>query len=71
MGASNYVHIEVTKILVETEKAFQLEIVGCEKNVWMPKSQIADPDDYDEGDVDVMMSVTEWIAGEKGIKGKD
>lgn len=66
MGASNYVHIEIDAILRETEKAFLVSIDGEEH--WLPKSQIANADDYCDGDKDCIMSVTEFIAREKGFE---
>jgi hypothetical protein len=34
---------------------------------WIPFSQISDYEDYSEGDVNCTISITRWIAGEKGI----
>jgi hypothetical protein len=65
MGSSNYVHVNVDKVLRETEKAFLVLVDGEE--VWLPHSQIADWDDYEAGDENVTMSVTEWIAEQKGL----
>lgn len=67
MAFSNYVHLDVAKIKRETDAAFRLRLEdGTE--YWIPKSQIADPDDYKEGDENCTVSVTEWIAEQKGIK---
>lgn len=65
MGASNYVHIDFDSIRRETERAF-LFIID-EEEVWLPKSQIADADDYNEGDENGTVSITEYIANEKGL----
>ena len=65
MGASNFVHIDFDSIRRETEKAFLFIIDGEE--VWLPKSQIADADDYNAGDEDGTVSITEYIATEKGL----
>lgn len=65
MSASRYIHLAGVNILRETDKAFLIELDGEE--YWIPMSQVADPEDYQEGDVDVELSITEWIAGEKGI----
>jgi hypothetical protein len=65
MGASRFVTVNVDKILRETDKAFLVEIDGDE--VWLPFSQVADFNDYAEGDEDLELSVTEWIANEKGL----
>ncbi len=61
----NWVYVEVDRIMKETPKAFLCDIDGEE--VWLPKSQISDPDDYEEGDVSVGLSVSEFIANEKGL----
>lgn len=65
MGASNYVHLQVEKVVAESDKALLLRIDGEEH--WVPLSQIADPDDYQKGDEDVEIAVTEWIANQKGL----
>lgn len=62
---SDYVCIEIDKILRETDKAFLVRIDGDE--TWLPKSQMADWEDYEVGDVDLEISVTEWIAKEKEL----
>lgn len=66
MGASNYVHLDVEEIVKETDKALLLRIDGEE--YWCPLSQIADSDDYREGDEDVSLSVTEWWAKKAGLE---
>ena len=66
MTASNWVHIE-GKILKETDAAFLIKVDEGEEH-WIPKSQISDPDDYKEGDIGTI-SITEWIAEQKGIEG--
>lgn len=65
MTASNYVHITVDKIHLATNKAIQVEIDG--ELIWLPKTQIADIDDCQVGDEGVEISITKWIAREKGI----
>ncbi len=69
MSASNWVHIHVDKILKETDKAFLCEIDGEE--IWLPISQVADSGDYSEGDEDLSMSITSFLAIEKGINGEE
>lgn len=66
MGFSGWVHIVVEEILRETDKAF-LCLIDCTE-VWIPKSQIADANNYEEGEMDCEMSITEFIAKEKGIR---
>ncbi len=66
MSASNWIHLEVKLIVRETPAAFLLRLDDDEE-YWIPKSQVSDPEDYEEGDADCSMSVTEWIAEQKGI----
>jgi hypothetical protein len=65
-GVSGYVDLAVKRIASETDAAFFFELEMGEK-VWFPKSQIADPDDYEADDEDLTVSVTEWILKQKGL----
>lgn len=66
MGSSGYVHIQVDIIIRETDKAFLVE-VGDNQH-WIPKSQIASADDYDVGDRNITVSITEYIAKQLGLE---
>jgi hypothetical protein len=66
VSQSGWVHLDVDEVKRETDKAFLVVIDGDEH--WLPKSQISDPGDYSEGDENVSMSVTEFIAREKGFE---
>lgn len=63
--STELVHLEDVDISGETEKAFKVVYLGEE--LWMPKSQIADLDNYTLGDAGVTMSVTKWIADIKEL----
>ncbi len=64
---SDWVCIDVEEILRETDKALLCLIDG--KEVWIPLSQIAPEDrDVKVGDTDVGLSITSWIANEKGLQ---
>lgn len=65
MSASNWVHVHVDEILRETEKAILCLIDGEE--IWIPLSQLQDPEEYGRGDKDFTLSITEWIADQKGL----
>lgn len=70
MGQSNYVHLEGCRIVRESEKAFLVEVPEADdpEPVWIPKSQIADEGEgLAAGDTDITLSITEWIANEKGL----
>ncbi len=62
---SNYVHLDVDKILRATDKALLLKI--DDEEIWVPRSMVADGDDYEAGDEDVTISVTEWFANKGGL----
>jgi hypothetical protein len=65
VSASNYVHLEVERIQRVTDKALLLLLKDGEE-VWIPLSQVADGYDYQEGDENCTVSVTEWIAELEG-----
>ena len=67
MSASNWVHLDVDRITRITEKAMQVEI--GDESIWLPLSQVSEPETFDEGDEDITVSVTEWIAQQKGLEG--
>ncbi len=69
MGASQWVHVEVERIKRETPHAFL--VVLEDREVWLPKSHISCPDTYEEGDKDVTLSITQWIANQKEIETED
>ncbi len=66
MSDEDWVHLDVAVIRQETEKAFQV-ILEDGSIHWLPKSQIADADDYTAGDRNCTVSVTRWIAEQKEI----
>jgi hypothetical protein len=66
MGFSSWVHLDVDLVVAESENALLLEIDGDQH--WIPKSQISEPGTYAKGDKDVTVSVTEWIAKQKGLE---
>ncbi len=69
MSASNWVHLEDCLVLKATDKALLVEYDGEE--VWPPLSQISEAEQYEVGDKDVTISITAWLAKQKGIEGSD
>jgi hypothetical protein len=65
MSASRWVHLEECSVKVVTERAILVEYEGEE--LWFPLSQVSEGDQYENGDEGVTISVTEWIADQKGI----
>lgn len=66
MSQSGYVHLENCTVRRETDNA--LLVVYDGESLWLPKSQVADAENYAAGDEDVTISMTEWIARQKGIE---
>jgi hypothetical protein len=67
MGATNYIHLEDCDIIAVTDKAVLIEYE--DEEYWIPVSQLADGEDhsFERGDEGVTVSISEWIAKEKGI----
>lgn len=65
---SDWVTVDFDAVKVITEKAILFIIEGEE--CWMPISQISpeDADQYEVGDTDGSVSITPWIAKQKGIE---
>lgn len=68
-SASKWVHVTVDRIERVTPMAL-LVTIGDEE-YWLPKSQISEANKYEEGDEDLTLSITEWIAEQKDIEGDD
>lgn len=66
MPQYGWVHLDVDEILRITEKAMLLLLDDGEE-VWIPLSQISRPLDYSQGDTNCTISITEWIAKQKGL----
>lgn len=68
MPESSYRHLPVEMIVQETDKAFLITSDLIEGTYWIPKSQIADVEDYKKGDVNVTISVTEWFIDKEQLQ---
>lgn len=66
MGASKWIHLEDVTVVRETDRAFLLRLDDDSEH-WIPKNQVSEPDTYEEGDEGVTVSISEWIAEQKGI----
>lgn len=64
-GSSDYIHLEDVEIRHETDAAFL--ILYRNNEFWVPKSQVADPDNYKSGDKGCTISITDFIANKRGI----
>jgi hypothetical protein len=67
VGFSNWVHLDVAEILIETEKAFRVRLEDGSEH-WLPKSHVNDASDYEQGDENCSISITEWLASQKGLE---
>lgn len=72
MPSGDWVHLDVKKIVTETDKAFLLQLEDPDlDDLWVPKSQVADAEDYGAGDRDCTVSVTDWWARQNGLAPED
>lgn len=66
MGQSDWVHLDVEEVLRESDKALLVRLEDGREE-WLPFSQISEPDDYKVGDRNVTISITSWLANQKGL----
>ncbi|TWT58961.1 hypothetical protein KOR42_23480 [Thalassoglobus neptunius] len=64
--SQRWVEIEVVEVIRMTDAAMLVEDENGEE-VWIPYSQIQDSDSVSEGDCNVTLTVTRWIAEEKDL----
>lgn len=62
----SWVYATADEIKKVTEKALLADFGGEE--IWLPLSQLEDQDRYEEGDCDITIGMSEWIAKQKGIE---
>lgn len=67
-GFSGWVHLDVDEIVAETPDALLIRFEDGDREEWIPKRQIADADQYSQGDQNFTVSITEWIANKKDIE---
>ncbi len=67
MSNSSYVHLEDCEVIRLTDSAALIDVDG--ERIWLPLSQMApgEADKLEAGDEHVTISVTKWIAKQKGI----
>ena len=68
MSASNYVHLSDCEVLTVTNGAILIEYEGEE--IWLPKSQVSESEQYETGDC-CTISISRWLAEERGLEGDD
>jgi hypothetical protein len=66
MGHSGWTHFEDCEIVRSTEKAILVRFEGGEEK-WVPRSQIADSESLQDGDVGQTVSITDWFAEKEGL----
>jgi hypothetical protein len=57
--------VNVDRVEHVTDDAFLFVIDGDE--VWIPKSQVEDPDEIEIGDEDIGVNIAEWLAAREGL----
>lgn len=62
---SEFVLVKVDRVQKLTDKA-ALCVLG-ENEVWVPLSQVENPEELEEGFEDVEISVAEWFARKEGL----
>ncbi len=67
MSEERWVHLDVAVVMQETEKAFKVTLDDGSIH-WLPKSQVSDWENYEPGDRNCTISVTEWIAKQKNLE---
>lgn len=68
MSEQYWVHLDVEYIMKETDLAFLVTLDHWEGEFWIPKSQLADSDEYKKGMKNCTMSIKQWLAEELGIE---
>ena len=69
MSSSRYAYLDVDEIVTETDLAFLFRV--GDEDIWVPKSQIADKDDYEVGDKEVEIGITKWWCEKNGFEVDD
>ncbi len=65
MGASDFVYVKAEKIKAVTDKAVLATIDG--EDHWIPLSQLGDPERYRQGDTEITLDLTPWMAKKLGF----
>lgn len=65
----SWVYITAESVEQVTPNAICIKYRG--QRIWLPKSQIEEPEKFDYGDTDVTIGMSEWIAQQKEIEGEE
>lgn len=71
MTQSRYIYLENCEIIKKTDSAILVSfyVNDEEEQEWFPLSQVEDNGEHlDEGDENVTVAITHWIANHKGIE---
>lgn len=63
---TEYSSVVADEILQETDAAFLIEFEDVGR-LWIPKSQIEDPDDIVVGDKNVVVEIATWLAEKEDL----
>lgn len=62
-----WVNLKVAKIKMDREKSF-LVVLPDGEETFLPKSQVCQPEKFTKDQENVVMKISEWIAGEKNLQ---
>lgn len=63
----SYTTVHVDEVIRESQSGAALLLRIGDDKVWIPRSQIREPEDADVGRCEFDIEVSEWIAKEKGL----
>lgn len=67
MSSSTYWNFKLTEVKQITEKAMLLDLARVDELIWVPISQIADPERYNIGDHGTI-SITQWFVEKQNLE---
>ena len=65
--AQDYVSIEAERVVRESASGKAVLFVIDGEDVWIPRSQIHEPEDIKMGSLNVLFEVAEWFAKQEGL----
>lgn len=67
MGHSGWTHFDDCEIVKTTEKALLIRFEDLGEEKWVPRSQVADHELYNDGDVGQTVSITDWFCERENL----
>lgn len=63
----DYFAVHVDEVIRESKSGAALLLRISDEEIWIPRSQIREPEEADVGRCDFDLEITEWIAKEKDL----